>query len=180
MIERLSTVDPGRCVAARLDAGKAGELVIYGTVLPWNGDTGPDETPSARGWAEFRRVVPGQGQEWASLQGRYPLATLVVAGDLNQDLGGPHYYGTKDCRALLNAQMEKTGLTCLTTTDRFDQGVLEHPPIDHVCASPGRGRSFTTRVHGWNNIADGLRLSDHGGTLVNFEVNCSPRQLAST
>lgn len=176
VLEQLSTLDPRRCVAARLDAGDAGELIVYGTVLPWNGDTGPDETLPARGWEEFRRVVPARGHEWASLRGRHPFATLVVAGDLNQDLGGRHYYGTKDCRALLNAQMAESNLTCLTTTDRFDQGVPEHPPIDHVCVSPGRARSFTTRVHGWNNVADGVRLSDHGGTLVDFEVGRSPHQ----
>lgn len=180
VIERLSTVDPRRCVGVRLDAGDAGELIVYGTVLPWRGDTGPDETHPARGWDEFRRVAPEQGQEWASLRDRYPLATLVVAGDLNQDLGGRHYYGTKVCRALLSAQMANANLTCLTTTDSFDQGVLEHPPIDHVYASPGRDTSFTTKVHGWNNVADGVRLSDHGGTLVSFEVNRSLHQLAST
>jgi hypothetical protein len=142
VIERLSTVDPQRCVAARLDAGAAGESIGYGTVLPWNGGTGPDETHPARGWDEFHRVAPKQGQEWASIRDRYPLATLVVAGDLNQDLGGLHYYGTKDCRALLTAQMRTANLTCHTTTDRFAPDVLAHPPIDHVCASPAAtGRS---------------------------------------
>lgn len=34
MIERVSTDDPRRCVAARLDAGDSGELVVYATVLP--------------------------------------------------------------------------------------------------------------------------------------------------
>lgn len=41
IIERLVTSDPRRCVAARLDAGAAGEFIVYGTVLPWNGDAGP-------------------------------------------------------------------------------------------------------------------------------------------
>jgi hypothetical protein len=179
VIERLSTSDPQRCVSARLDAGDKGELIVYGTVLPWNGDTGPDATQPARGWNEFRRVVPGQGQEWASLRERYPWATLVVAGDLNQDLGGRHYYGTKACRALLTAQMAKAGLTCLTTTDRFDPRSLQHPPIDHVCAGPGRHRSFTTMAHGWNSVVNGATLSDHGGTLVSLEIEHSSRHLPS-
>lgn len=170
LVERLPTADPRRCVAARLDAGDAGELIVYGTVLPWNGDTGPDPIQPARGWDEFHRVVPAQGQEWASLRDRHPWATLVVAGDLNQDLGGRHYYGTKACRALLTTQIATADLKCLTTTDRFDPGALEHPPIDHVCAGPGRDRSFTTKAHGWNNVVDGVRLSDHGGTLVSLEI----------
>jgi endonuclease/exonuclease/phosphatase (EEP) superfamily protein YafD len=57
---------------------------------------------------------------------------------------------------------------CLTTTDRFEADVLQHPPIDHVCAGPGQGRHFTTEVHAWNNVVDGARLSDHGGVLVTF------------
>ena len=141
---------------------------MYGTVLPWNGDVGPVKDLPAKGWEEFPRVVPAQGREWASLRQRFPEATLIVAGDLNQDLGGKHYYGTKACRALLNTELMKANLVCLTTTDRFDAGVLQHPPIDHVCAGPGQGRNFTTGVHGWNNVVDGARLSDHGGVLVTF------------
>jgi len=102
---------------------------------------------------------------------RHAWATLVVVGDLNQDLGGRHYYGTKVCRALLTGQLANASLTCLTMTDRFDPEALQHPPIDHVCAGPGRDRSFTARAHGWNNHVNGVRLSDHGGTLVNFEVH---------
>lgn len=166
LIERLPTSDPRRCVAARLDAGAAGEIVVYGTVLPWNGDVGPDSDRPAKGWEEFPRVVTGQGREWASLRKRYPEATLVVAGDLNQDLGGKHYYGTKACRAVLSRELTRANLVCLTTTDRFDAGVLQHPPIDHVCVGAGHGREFTTEVHGWNSLVDGARLSDHGGVLV--------------
>jgi endonuclease/exonuclease/phosphatase (EEP) superfamily protein YafD len=62
----------------------------------------------------------------------------------------------------------RADLVCLTTTDRFDADVLQHPPIDHVCAAPGQGRHLTTEVHGWNNVVDGARLSDHGGVLVTF------------
>lgn len=149
IIERLCTIDPQRTVAARLDGGAAGEVIVYGTVLPWNGDTGPDESHHARGWDKFRRATREQGQEWTSLRERYPLSTLVVAGDLNQDLGGPHYYGTKDCRALLVAQMKRANLSCLTTTDRFAPGTLAHPPIDHVCASPASAtRSRHKSKHG--------------------------------
>lgn len=166
LIERLTTSDPRRCVAARLDAGDAGEIIVYGTVLPWNGDIGPASDSPAKGWEEFRRVVPAQGQEWLSIRERFPEATLIVAGDLNQDLGGKHYYGTKACRALLNTDLVGADLVCLTTTDRFDPDALQHPPIDHVCAGPGQGRHFTTGVHGWNNVVDGTRLSDHGGVLV--------------
>lgn len=175
VIERLPTSDPRRTVAVRLDAADAGQIIVYGTVLPWNGDTGPDATSPAKGWDEFPRVVALQGQDWATLRERYPVATLVVAGDLNQDLGGPHYYGTRACRALLNAELAKAGMQCLTTTDRFGPDVLQHPPIDHVCVGAGANRSLTSQAHGWNNVVEGVKLSDHGGVLVSLEVPQVPR-----
>lgn len=180
LIERLPTSDPTRCVAVRLDAADAGELIVYGTVLPWKGDAGPLAESPARGWDEFHRVVPAQGREWTALRKRFPEATLVVAGDLNQDLGGKHYYGTKACRALLNAELARAELACLTTTDRFALRELQHPPIDHVCPGPGLGRQFTTEVHGWDNVVDGVTLSDHGGFLATMwglvRPDANPRQ----
>lgn len=170
VIERLSTGDPQRCVAARLDGGKAGAIIVYGTVLPWNGDIGPDAHRPAQGWEEFYRVVPEQGREWAALRQRYPDATFILAGDLNQDLGGRHYYGTKACRALLVSELAKAGLECLTATDRFAPSALQHPPIDHVCAGAGSGKSLTAMAYGWDNVVNDMRLSDHGGTLVSLEA----------
>lgn len=166
VLERLHTGDPHRCVAVRLDGGAAGEVVVYGTVLPWNTDAGPDPERPAKGWSEFYRVAPVQAAEWRVLRRRHPEATLVVAGDLNQDLGGRHYYGTKAGRTLLTSELASAGLSCLTTTSSFVPGVLEHPPIDHVCAAPGAGRSLRVSVDGWDRTVDGTSLSDHGGVLV--------------
>ena len=60
---------------------------------------------------------------------------------------------------------------CLTTTDRFEGGVLQHPPIDHVCAAPGRGRTLASEVRGWDSVVDGVRLSDHGGVLATLRIS---------
>ena len=93
-LERIDTVDRERTVAARLELAPGQDLIVYGTVLPWNGDAGPDKSRQAKGWAEFDRVVPEQGKEWTALRQSNPDSTLVVAGDLNQSLGQKHYYGT--------------------------------------------------------------------------------------
>lgn len=170
VLERLETSDPRRSVCVRLDGGEVGEVIVFGTVLPWNGDIGPDPARPARGWSEFHRVVPEQGREWMDLRRAHPAATLIVAGDLNHDLGGRHFYGTSAGRALLLATLRSAGLECLTSTDRFAEGLLEHPPIDHVCASLERGATVVADVHGWNNVIDGARLSDHGGTLVRLSL----------
>jgi len=92
-------------------------VVVYGTVLPWQHDAGPDKAHPAPGWAEFARVVLEQGAEWLELRTRFPDATLVVAGDLNQNLGGPHYYGTSAGRSALRSALAGAGLACLTETD---------------------------------------------------------------
>ena len=80
ILERLKTSDPSRCVAVRLDGGAAGELLVYGTVLPWqhDSDQGPNPQRPVKGWAEFARVITEQGQEWLSLRNRHPEATLVL------------------------------------------------------------------------------------------------------
>lgn len=166
VLERLETVDPLRCVAVRLDGGDLGELVVYGTVLPWSGDVGPDPERLARGWEEFHRVTPLQGAEWRDLRRRFPEATLVVAGDLNNDLGGAHFYGSRATRELLTRELASADLRCLTTTDAFPERMLTFPPIDHVCVSPGAGLDLDVEVEGWDNIVDGVRLSDHSGVLA--------------
>jgi hypothetical protein len=174
VLERLETTDPTRCVAVRLDGGAAGEFVVFGTVLPWNGDPGPESDNPAKGWTEFYRVTRVQATDWRQLRRRYPNASLVVAGDLNHDLGGRHYYGTKAGRELLTSELASAGLVCLTATNALARGAMEHPPIDHVCAGPGRGRTLSAEVEGWDCTVDGTRLSDHGGVLASLELASDP------
>jgi hypothetical protein len=176
VLQRLETTDPTRCVAVLLDGGAAGQLVVFGTVLPWNGDTGPAPDNPAKGWSEFFRVTRVQAADWRQLRHQYPNATLVVAGDLNHDLGDQHYYGTKAGRELLTSELATAGLACLTATNAFAPGALEHPPIDHVCAGPGLGRTLSARVEGWDCTVDGKRLSDHGGVLASLGLVPDPER----
>jgi hypothetical protein len=119
ILARHPTDDAKLTVAATLDAGATGPVCVYGTVLPWQHDKCPDPLAPAPGWQEFYRVTPLQGQEWQRLRASAPEATLVVAGDLNQNLGGPHYYGTNRGRALLRETLAAASLACLTETERF-------------------------------------------------------------
>jgi hypothetical protein len=170
VLESLETSDPTRCVAVRLDGGAVGELVVYGTVLPSNGDLGPDPDNPSKGWTEFPRVARMQAADWRRLRQRHPDATLIVAGDLNHDLGGRHYYGTRAGRELLTSELASAGLVCLTMTSAFEPGDLEHPPIDHVCAGPGKRRTLSAEAEGWDCTVDGARLSDHCGVLASLEL----------
>jgi len=168
VLEQLATADPSRCVAVRLDAGPAaGDVIIYGTVLPWYNDAGPDASQRAKGWSEFYRVTPEQGAEWQQLRTSHAASTVIVAGDLNHNLGGAHHYGTRRGRQVLRDALAMAGLVCLTETERFSPGQLRASPIDHICASPGSGRRIRSQVEGWERTDDdGVRLSDHSGVLA--------------
>lgn len=165
------TQDTGRTVAVHLDGGHHGPVCVFGTVLPWQHDNGPNSPTAASGWSEFYRVTPLQGAEWRALRMSYPSSTLVVAGDLNQNLGGPHYYGTNRGRAVLREELTKASLECLTEAEQFAAGLLTYPPIDHICLSAPAGRGFEAAVEGWNKTTpDGSVLSDHSGVLADIRI----------
>lgn len=161
--------DPVRTVAAVI-ATPVGSVLVYGTVLPWGADPGPDPAHPAKGWSEMDRVLPLQLAEWRRLRDEHPGMPMIVAGDLNMNLGGPHYYGTRRCREVLLAGAQAAGLVCATTTEQVPTGALRHPPIDHILVPS----TWSTQVaSAWEGTdTDGRRLSDHSGLVV--EVN-SPR-----
>src|SRR5262245_6002288 len=53
-VRTVPTGDPTRTVAAVFDS-PLGALLVYGTVLPWHADPGPQG--NAPGWSEHHRVV---------------------------------------------------------------------------------------------------------------------------
>ncbi|MDT0277587.1 endonuclease/exonuclease/phosphatase family protein [Blastococcus goldschmidtiae] len=165
-------VDPVRTTAAALEDG----IIIFGTVLPWKGELGPDyDLAAARGgWDEFGRVTSQQSLEWSNLRKDHPGKLLIVAGDLNQSLGAPNWYGTNASRKLLRNSFEAVGLTCLTDGDHLPEKRLKHPPIDHVCAvAPVGGVVWGTDWAAWEGeTPEGIKLSDHSGVAVT--VHCRP------
>lgn len=168
IVQQIETRDPARTLAICVQvAGR--NVVIYGTVLPWQHDAGP--SGQAPGWTEFARVAPLQGEEWASLRAEHPDAVVIVAGDLNQNLGGRHYYGTKNGRAILRCQLAGADLVCLTDADQMTPGTLANPPIDHVCVGVPDGSHLTSRfVTGWEGHQDGIRLSDHSAIVAEMTL----------
>jgi endonuclease/exonuclease/phosphatase family metal-dependent hydrolase len=157
--------DTGRTVAALYET-PFGPLVVYATVLPWHADTGP--SANARNWTEQHRIVPEQADEWAAMRQRYPAAALCVAGDMNMNLGGPHYYGTKVGRDLLERGLEEAGLACVTRTEHVPHGRLQLPHIDHVCLSESWAPGARV-VEAWPGTMEGVELSDHSGLVVAVE-----------
>lgn len=128
------------------------------------------------GWTEFARVTPLQGEEWARLRADHPKAVVLVAGDLKQNLGGPHHYGTNGCRALLRSQVAMADLVCLTDADRMIPGTLTRPPIDQcVCGDPTGSELTSEIVTGWEGRQDGVGLSDHFAVGAEMRLSQSTR-----
>lgn len=148
-----------------------GELVVYGTVLPWAHE-GVFTERRAHAWEIHHQEIPRQGAEWALLAVENPAAGLVVAGDFNQSRDGSRWYGTRLGRRLLDGELERAGLACLTADDKVASGELaEHHLVDHICLAATWVAKHPIRVECWEAIdADGVRMSDHPGVLVELEV----------
>ncbi len=171
---RLPTEDPVRTAAAELEGG----IVIFGTVLPWDTDpgAGPDSAQPPRSWGEFKRVTSEQSKEWQKLRRKNPDKLLIVAGDLNQTLGMPNWYGTVASRQVLRHCMQAAELTCLTDGDHLPASLLRRPPIDHVCAAaPVDAVMWGADWAAWEGDAsEGIRLSDHSGVAVTVRTQFRP------
>jgi hypothetical protein len=157
--------DRNRAAATRI-ASPIGELIIYGTVLPWQTDVGePPIDPKPKGWSEQYRTIPLQAADWIRMQRERAEAHLVVAGDLNMSLGGPRYYGTREGRSLLAQAMEAAELFCATSFERVPTGTLQHPAIDHILL-PAPWAGATRIASAWEGAVQNVRLSDHSGLVV--------------
>lgn len=148
-----------RTVAALIDIGGEKELLVYGTVLPWE--------DKIAGWSEHERVIPMQGAEWLQLRKDYPNTPLCIAGDLNTDMADGRRYGSKPGIAALRTAFSNVGVFCSTEPDRFPSGLLPILPIDHI-ALPVGWRNTTTVVAAWP--ADKANLSDHSGMVVEVTI----------
>ena len=126
--------DSPRCAVGHIPDSSFDELVLYGTVLPWTNAW--HGIPGANGQA-FEAALSVQRNDWQRLQQRFPDATLIVAGDFNQDLARWHYYGSKRKRSLLQTALIQSNLIALTAGDNDPIG-RDSPPracIDHICIS---------------------------------------------
>ena len=159
--------DFARCVAGRVATSEFGEIVLYGTVLPWNTDLRAKASSSYQVFAEELEV---QKSDWVKIQRDFPKATLIVAGDFNQGLVDRHYYGSKKKQDLLNSVLKECHLVPLTIgeNDPISRDSFPRANIDHICvASPLKWRfEETTR---WPNMpVPDKALSDHFGVSATF------------
>jgi len=116
-----------------------------------------------------------QRNRWMRTRMEYPEIPLVVAGDLNQTLGGSRRYGRPETRDALFQALSDAELTCQTTGDE-PTGQLRHIHlVDHICSTNHLNASGIYNVWG-PRTADGLSMSDHAGIAI--ELTSADRPIA--
>ena len=162
--------DPARCVAGRIPTTPFGEMIIYGTVLPWNTDPRAKMTGS---YEAFAKALAVQKSDWLKLQRDFPNAMLIVAGDFNQGLVDRHYYGSKKKQCLLESAFKECHLSPLTAgaSDPIDRDSFPRANIDHICiASQGEWGVAETRRWPCSKVPD-KSLSDHFGVSAKLRFS---------
>jgi endonuclease/exonuclease/phosphatase family metal-dependent hydrolase len=143
-------------------------------VLPWLGSSWQG-IPAADG-AAFSAALSAQCADWISLQQENPDCDFILAGDLNQDLGTSHYYGSKKNRVVLESAIPLEGfaiatanLQCLTAAalDPVPKHAPSNASIDHICVSIGL--KLVGCAMSWPTTEKPQKkLSDHFGVLVDL------------
>lgn len=148
----------------------AGDILVYGTVIPWANEPTDDAGRPARMWEVHLAEITRQSDDWAVLRERYPDTPLVVAGDFNQDRDGSGWYGTARTREALTRALDRSGLHCLTSSDAIAAGWLESSHlVDHICVSSHLTDRATVRC--WEKVdGDGQRLSDHPVVAIDILI----------
>lgn len=166
------TCDPVGTVCAQISS-HLGDVLIYGTIITYHGDKGPDNNSAA--WVEHYKAIEMQGDDWTRLRTQTSLP-LILAGDFNQTRdGSSRTYGTAHGRELLTDQLARSRLVCLTTENFGENGKLKADPrkgwarnnIDHICVADNVFKISEVGV--WDHfLEDGLYLSDHNGAYVDL------------
>jgi hypothetical protein len=160
--------DPRGAVSALIERPE-GELIVYGTVLPWANEKGVDG--EAAMWQVHYEQIEQQAEHWRTLRELHPDVPLIVAGDFNQDRDGSGWYGTRRGRELLTQALHDADLLCVTDEDVVAAGKLrESHLVDHIAISHSWADEHEVRLHCWEKTdPDGTRLSDHPTVAIDLD-----------
>lgn len=165
-VRTIETWNPEFSVCAEIRTPGA-SVLAYATLITYANDRGPDSA-SPR-WAEHRKYIAEQRQDWLRLARDFPDLPLLIGGDFNQSRDGSGWYEDKRAVAELGDALREAGLRCLTEQDFRLTHDLSRASIDHLCAS----HTLVPRVRGigvWEGQIDGWRLSDHNGVYVDIDI----------
>ena len=130
VLDPCPTSDPMRTVAVRIEPATGRPVIVHGIVLPAR----VDDQRFVRGSDAFTAALREQSITWETWRRSFPDQALCVAGDFNQELGGPIRVGFKASRDFLSARLKAANLTCLTGGD--DDPVIRETneaSMDHLC-----------------------------------------------
>jgi hypothetical protein len=169
--QAIDTYDAETAVCGRVKS-PFGSLIIYGTILTYHGDRGPDNTSGP--WEEHHKEIVRQGTDWCAIQSQFKSVAFIVAGDFNQTRDGSSRYRSSRGVQLLDEQLVRNNLNCLTEEDFGANGKLTpHPKkgsyrhnIDHICISEGHFKA--KQVGAWDHFTATQELSDHNGIFVDL------------
>ena len=136
-----------------------GNLLVFGTVLPWYQDVG-------RSVAE---EFTSQSEDWKSMLRWHECISACVAGDFNVNLGGPHYYGRGDDKDAVRSVLADQDLVALTAFELT--GPVQHVEfglIDHIAVSQALSEQAQPAQVWQRENKEGEAMSDHCGVAVEF------------
>lgn len=159
-LEQIPTeADPTRVVCARVSPSEMQPFLIYGTVLPWNGDRLYRKQ-------DKRRAIERQVEEWRSLIKEHRDCFLIVIGDYNQGMSQQKSLPSETLQGAIELGLQELNMTCLTSPQRVGH-LWPHQMIDHISVPNEIAAEFCFET-AW--LAD-PKLSDHGGIVVSLRLS---------
>lgn len=157
---------PTPWASAALVDSPLGQLIVYGAVLPYHAEPGPNGGRYPI-WARFQEVLAEQASDWRTIHERYAETPLIVAGDLNQIIEGPFWYGSHVTRSALMDAFLRAGLTCITMGDAVPrERIRRNHLVDHVAIS---SHLYAESIDCWAAVNEqGVVMSDHPGVVVSI------------
>jgi len=150
--------------ATALIESPLGKLIVHGVVLPYMHEPAPGKAPV---WSRFMEELGHQRNRWVRTRMENPAIPLIVAGDLNQTLGGSRRYGSPATRDELLQALSEADLKCLTAGDETTGQLRGIHLVDHICATSHLTQGSHYKLWG-PNAADGSSMSDHIGVAIEF------------
>lgn len=94
-------------------------------------------------------------------------SAVCVAGDLNVNLGGPHYYGSSESKEAVADAFEDSDLIPMTDYERVKSPEFDAGLIDHIAVSSFIGNRGTV-LGTLPKRSKAGPMSDHVGVVVSI------------
>lgn len=169
----------GRMGAAALAVVSGLTIVVYGSVLPWNGIKEAGLLLPGESYRDaFPRLLSEQAADVDRLATNHPGREVIWAGDFNQGLAPPHHVGSASHRDLLQDTLARLGLVAWNGSEPAAHERMK--TIDLIC---GSARCAVKSIERVPHTVNGRKLSDHAGWVVELhplrrESNVSERDRA--